>query len=91
MHSKDSRNLEFSRRVESNTARTTMATVNDRAAFYNTLLATIRILLKKEDYKILEVRVLFEVHLHFACMEKDLVTSRKTRLLRLGERLGSES
>jgi hypothetical protein len=47
------------------------AMVNDRAAFYSTLFVATGIPPKKEDYKILELRVLFDVYLRFACVEQD--------------------
>jgi hypothetical protein len=61
----------FFGRVEPSTTEDTEAMVTDRAAFYNMLFATTGIPSKKEDYKISELRVLFEVHLRFACVEQD--------------------
>jgi hypothetical protein len=60
-------------RVGPNTVVDMEATANDRAAFYSTLFAATWIPLKKEDYKVSELRVFFEVHLCFACVEQDSV------------------
>jgi hypothetical protein len=43
--------------------------VGRRAAFYSTLFAYTGIPPKKEEYKLSELRTLFEVHLRFACVE----------------------
>jgi hypothetical protein len=45
-----------------------------RVAFYGTLFAYIGIPLKKEEYKLSELRTLFEVHLRFACIERNRVS-----------------
>jgi hypothetical protein len=63
----------FFGRMGPNTTVDTEATVNDRATFYSTLFAATGIPPKKEDYKVSELRVLFEVHLRFACVEQDSV------------------
>jgi hypothetical protein len=46
-------------------------TVVQRAAFYSLLFAYTGIPPKKEEYKFLRLRVLFEVHLRFACVERN--------------------
>ena len=49
----------------------TESIVEDRASFYSTFFATTRILPKKEEYKLSELKTQFEVHLRLACVEEE--------------------
>ena len=60
-------------KVGSSTPDDTKATVEDQAAFYGTLFASIGILPSKEEYKLSELRALFQIFLRFACLEWDVV------------------
>jgi hypothetical protein len=60
---------EFFGRVGPSTAADIEEIVARRAAFYGTLFACTRIPPKKEEYKLSELRTLFEVYLRFACIE----------------------
>jgi hypothetical protein len=51
-----------------------------RAAFYGTLFACTGISPKKEEYKLSELRTLFEVHLRYACMEQNGVFKAVLRM-----------
>jgi hypothetical protein len=62
---------DFFGRVGPSTATDTEEIVARRAAFYGTLFACTGIPPKKEEYKLSELRTLFEVHLRFACMEQN--------------------
>jgi hypothetical protein len=61
---------EFFGRVGPSTATDTEEIVAQRAAFYGTLFSCTGIP-PKEEYKLLELRTLFEVHLRYACMEQN--------------------
>jgi hypothetical protein len=54
--------------------------VGRRVAFYSTLFAYTGIPLKKEEYKLSELRTLFEVHLRFACVEQNGVFEAVLRM-----------
>ena len=58
-------------RMEPSMATNTEEIVAQRAAFYGILFVCIRIPSKKEEYKLSELRIFFEVHLWFACMEQN--------------------
>jgi hypothetical protein len=51
-----------------------------RAAFYGTMFACTEIPPKKEEYKLSELRTLFEVHLRYACMEHNGVFEAVLRM-----------
>jgi hypothetical protein len=71
MPSKDQDMWDFFGRVGPTTAIDTEEIVAQRAAFYGTLFAYTGIPPKKEEYKLSELRTLFEVHLRFAYMEQN--------------------
>ena len=62
---------DFFGRVGPYTATNTEDIVAQRAAFYGTLFACTGIPPKKEEYKLSELKTLFDVHLRFACMEQN--------------------
>jgi hypothetical protein len=51
-----------------------------RATFYGTLFACTGIPPEKEEYKLSELKTLFEVHLWFACMEQNGVFEAMLRM-----------
>jgi hypothetical protein len=71
---------EFFGRVGTSTATDTEEIVARRAAFYGTLFACTGIPPKKEEYKLSELRTLFEVHLRYACMEHNGVFEAVLRM-----------
>jgi hypothetical protein len=71
---------DFFGRVGPSTATDTEEIVGPRAAFYGTLFACTGIPPKKEEYKLSELRTLFEVHLRFACMEQNGVFEAVLRM-----------
>ena len=60
-------------KVGLSTPNDTEVTVEDRAAFYGTLYARTSLAPSKEEYKLLELRALFQIFLQFACLERDVV------------------
>jgi hypothetical protein len=71
---------EFFGRVGPSTATDPEEIVARRAAFYGTLFACTGIPPKKEEYKLSELRTLFEVHLQYACMEQNGVFEEVLRM-----------
>jgi hypothetical protein len=71
---------EFFGRVGPSTATDTEEVVAQRVAFYGTLFACTGIPPKKEEYKLSELRTLFEVHLRFACIEQNWMFTEVLRM-----------
>jgi hypothetical protein len=67
-------------KVGSSTPDDTEVTVEDRAAFYGTLFASTGIAPSKEEYKLLELRALFQIFLRLACLERDVVFNAVLRM-----------
>jgi hypothetical protein len=67
-------------KVGSSTPDDTEVTVEDRAAFYGTLFASTGIAPSKEEYKLSELRALFQIFLRFACLERDVVFNAVLRM-----------
>jgi hypothetical protein len=67
-------------KVGSSTPDDTEVTEEDRAAFYGTLFASTGIPPSKEEYKLLELRALFQIFLRFACLERDIVFDAVLRM-----------
>jgi hypothetical protein len=56
------------------------ATVEDRAAFYGILFASTGIPSSTEEYKLSELRALFQIFLRFACLKRDVVFDSVLRM-----------
>jgi hypothetical protein len=67
-------------KVRLSTPDDTETTVEDRAAFYGTLFASTCIPPSKEEYKLSELRALFQIFLRFACLERDVVFDAVLRM-----------